>query len=345
MNYEELLTEADQDEIQVIEYDFVSPNIKGLYCDGTVALNSSGTDTEKACVLAEELGHHYTSDGIILTQADTGNRKQERRARFWAYRKAFDLADLIQAFKAGCRSSTISAKTLKNEWGLLSAALNYFDIDYNPKKIKLPMIPKKIVDLPSPAVIMSIIRDTDVELPCLLAMWLSLSESEIAGLTKSRSLIDNGKYLAVQEVVLHINGKAVSKDTAKADTRVRVLRLPEYLRDLIAAVDTDQIVPMLPNTYYRHFQKLLKSNGIKPITFHQLRHVNASVMAQLLIPDKYAQERGGWSSDRVMKSVYTHTFSAERVAVDDKIDSYFYSLLGNNEKLSHEISHELKKVQ
>lgn len=225
------------------------------------------------------------------------------------------------------RKTTISAKTVKNEWGLLSAALNYFDVDYNPRKITLPKVPKKIVDLPDPALIIPAIQGTDIELPCLLAMWLSLSESEIAGLTKSESLIDGGKYLAVQNVVLYINGKPVPKNTAKADTRVRVLRLHPYLLDLINAVDTDRIVPMLPNTIYRQFQSCLKKSGIKPITFHQLRHVNASVMAQLGVPDKYAQERGGWSSDKIMKSVYTHTFSAERVAVDNKIDNYFYTIL------------------
>lgn len=225
------------------------------------------------------------------------------------------------------RKGTISAKTVKNEWGLLSATLNYFDVDYNPRKIALPKIPKKIIDLPDPSVIISVIRGTDIELPCLLAMWLSLSESEIAGLTKSESLIDGGKYIAVQNVVLYLHNKPVPKDTGKADTRIRVLRLHPYLLDLINHVPTDRIVPMLPNTIYRKFQRYLKKAGIKPITFHQLRHVNASVMAQLKIPDKYAQERGGWSSDAVMKRVYTHTFSSERIAVDDKIDNYFYDIL------------------
>ena len=44
--------------------------------------------------------------------------------------------------------------------------------------------------------------------------------------------------------------------------------------------------------------------------------------------DEYAQERGGWSSDRVMKCVYTHTFSDERKKVDETIDNYFETLLG-----------------
>ena len=49
-------------------------------------------------------------------------------------------------------------------------------------------------------------------------------------------------------------------------------------------------------------------------------------MLALGIPDKYAMERGGWSSPSVMKTVYQHTFSAERKIVDDKIDNYFLSL-------------------
>ena len=64
-------------------------------------------------------------------------------------------------------------------------------------------------------------------------------------------------------------------------------------------------------------------NGIPYMTFHDLRHVNASVMNMLHIPDKYAQEHGGWSSDYVMKDTYMQTFSKERIKVDDTIDSYF----------------------
>ena len=38
---------------------------------------------EKASVLAEELGHYYTTVGNILDQEDAGNRKQEHKARTW----------------------------------------------------------------------------------------------------------------------------------------------------------------------------------------------------------------------------------------------------------------------
>ena len=58
------------------------------------------------------------------------------------------------------------------------------------------------------------------------------------------------------------------------------------------------------------------------------RHLNASVMLMLGIPDKYAMERGGWSTNHTLKAVYQHTFSEERKLVDEKIDNYFNNILG-----------------
>lgn len=71
------------------------------------------------------------------------------------------------------------------------------------------------------------------------------------------------------------------------------------------------------------FHRYLTAAGVAKITFHQLRHLNASVMLALGVPNLYAQERGGWSTDHTLKSVYQHTFSAERSRVDSLIDDFF----------------------
>ena len=55
--------------------------------------------------------------------------------------------------------------------------------------------------------------------------------------------------------------------------------------------------------------------------------MSASIMLALGVPDKYAMERGGWSTPNVMKSVYQHTFSAEREKADKRIDDYFTGLI------------------
>jgi len=61
--------------------------------------------------------------------------------------------------------------------------------------------------------------------------------------------------------------------------------------------------------------------------FHDLRHANASMMALLNIPDRYAQERGGWSTGHIMKSVYQQVFSEEQKQVADIINNYVKGLL------------------
>lgn len=103
--YEHLEEEACRDGIDIIDYEFESKKIKGLYCDNTIGINKNiETVTEKTCILAEELGHHHTSVGCILDQTDNRNRKQERQARLWAYNKMIGLTGLINAFEYGCRN-------------------------------------------------------------------------------------------------------------------------------------------------------------------------------------------------------------------------------------------------
>lgn len=111
--YEKLQEEACKDGIDVIDYPFESNGIKGLYCDGTVAIRDNiNTTTEKACVLAEELGHHYTSVGNILDMTSVVNRKQERQARLHGYNRLIGLTGIINAFNAGCQNKYEIAKYL-----------------------------------------------------------------------------------------------------------------------------------------------------------------------------------------------------------------------------------------
>lgn len=105
-SYELLEAESFEDGIAVIDYEFDSDRIKGLYCDGVIAINKNiSTTAEKACVLAEELGHHYTSCGDIIDLSIISNRKQERQARLWAYNKKIGLHGLIRAAEYGCRNA------------------------------------------------------------------------------------------------------------------------------------------------------------------------------------------------------------------------------------------------
>lgn len=101
MDFETLLDDADAEGLTIKERPFrtYDGRIKGK----NIYLRKGMDSTEKKCVLAEELGHHYTTVGNILDISDAGNRKQERQARLWGYNKLIGLKRLIEAYEHGCR--------------------------------------------------------------------------------------------------------------------------------------------------------------------------------------------------------------------------------------------------
>lgn len=129
-SYERLQEEACKDGVDVIDYPFESNRIRGLCCDGTVAIRRDMTTAEKSCVLAEELGHHYTTVGDILDQTNVSNRKQERLARVWAYNRRIGLTGIIQGYRAHCRSCYELAEYLEVSEDFLREALDCYREKY-----------------------------------------------------------------------------------------------------------------------------------------------------------------------------------------------------------------------
>ncbi|MBS6956547.1 MAG: tyrosine-type recombinase/integrase [Enterocloster asparagiformis] len=231
----------------------------------------------------------------------------------------------------------ISPKTVRNSYGLITAVINAYYPSLE-STVRLPQPETKIKSLPDPGVIIQLFKGDRLELAVLLAMWLSFSMSEVRGLTKSKSL--EGDYLVIREVVVNLGNKDDRKPQGKVPTRNRMHRIPPYIKQLIDQVDGDIIVPYSAHSIYKHFTRVIAKAGIPHMTFHDLRHLNASVMAMLQIPEKYALERGGWKTDKVMKQVYTHTFTPERQKVDIIIDQYFEKLMAPEEHKPNQESPE-----
>ena len=131
MNYEDLLIETNKEGISIDENFYFESNLKGLYIDKNIALASSlETSTQKKCVLAEELGHYHTTVGNILDQSKVENRKQEQRARAWAYNKMIGLNGLTKSYEHGCKSLHETADYLNVTEEFLSDALEYYKNKY-----------------------------------------------------------------------------------------------------------------------------------------------------------------------------------------------------------------------
>ena len=128
--YEDLVMEAHANEIDIIEMNFKG-SLKGLYSENTIAINSKiKTNNEKNCVLAEELGHHYTSFGDILNTKDIRSVKQEKIARNWGYEKLAGMILIIDAYKLGMKNRHEMAEHLNITEAFLEEAIDHYKEKY-----------------------------------------------------------------------------------------------------------------------------------------------------------------------------------------------------------------------
>lgn len=135
--YTDLLIEADNNNLITREKPLRAH--KGRIKGNRIAINNRLTETEKKCVLAEELGHYYTGVGNILDQSTTTNRKQELHGRIHAYNRLIGLMGIVKAYKHRCSCLSEAAEFLdvteefladtithyKNKYGIYTKVQNY----------------------------------------------------------------------------------------------------------------------------------------------------------------------------------------------------------------------------
>lgn len=133
---EELEQECHDIGVEIIQRPFDSQRIKGLYCDNCIALHKNlANKAEKSCTLAEELGHHYTTLGDITDLSSPANKKQELKARTWAYQQLLDLSKLIDCFRYGCSSVHEAAEYLEVTEAFFLQAMVYYKQHYGLQKV------------------------------------------------------------------------------------------------------------------------------------------------------------------------------------------------------------------
>ncbi|MBR2408960.1 MAG: hypothetical protein IKB07_08390 [Lachnospiraceae bacterium] len=129
MGYEDLLIEAEKENLIVKEKPLQAHDgrIKG----NRIAIRKDiPTLAEKACVLAEEIGHYKTTVGDILHQDDVCDKKQENAARLWAYNRLVGLRGIIDGFLHGCRNRAELAEYLGVTESFLQNAIDCYKRKY-----------------------------------------------------------------------------------------------------------------------------------------------------------------------------------------------------------------------
>ena len=86
---EELKQEAGERGIDVLEREIPVPGMSAAYIKTEtgerIVIRQDGTQAERACWLAEELGHHYTGSDRRLHYTAVDDWRAEAKARKWAH--------------------------------------------------------------------------------------------------------------------------------------------------------------------------------------------------------------------------------------------------------------------
>jgi len=222
-----------------------------------------------------------------------------------------------------------SPKTVKNSYGLLSAALRAF---YPDKHINVTLPQKNVLErhIPTDGDVKKLIAEADHDLltAILLASTGTLRRGEICALKHGDV---SGNTIHVHASMVCDNDNAwICKDVPKTSASDRYVEFPESVIAQLGTGDPDEfIVKSTPQAITNRFCHLRTKLGMQ-CKFHDLRHYAASIMHAIGVPDQYIMERGGWSSDSVLKSIYRNTLDDQKKKNTDKTNAYMSSLLSGD---------------
>lgn len=277
--------------------------------------------------LGEVIDEYIDLRRAVLSPSTVLAYESYRSHRFQAYmkKKISDLDRRTLQRMVNDEARQVSPKTVKNAWGLLTAALQEYRIDVSG--INLPQIPRNERPYLTHTEILTFCRAVSgrsCEIPALLALC-SLRRSEIAALTWDDVDLARDTIRIRGSVVKGPDG-FVRKKTNKTASSARTVRIiiPQ-LHDALAAV-TDKTGPVLkgyPNTMYSQINKTCRDASLPEVGVHGLRHSFASLCHHLGVPEMECAKMGGWSDLSTMRKIYTHIAEDDIAAAESALSHFF----------------------
>ena len=214
-------------------------------------------------------------------------------------------------------------KTVANRWGLICAAVKEAKKNWNVA-VHLPPVKRKRLKMPDEQPLLNLfkeIENTPLEIPVLLAALCGLRRSEICALNFAEDVdYTTGMIRVNKALVMDEDGEYIYKDP-KSDAGERAVPCPAWvLEKLKAARDDPHYVRWQANTITCKFTPVAKQLGVN-CSFHGLRHYYASLMSALNVPEQYAMERMGHSTNYMLKRYQEYIRSKEAEVNEDLMNA------------------------
>ena len=235
------------------------------------------------------------------------------------------------------------AKTLKNAWSLVRAAL--VDVKQPAPMVTLPQpMPNERPFLTADEIrrFVAAVRGSPFEIPILLGLH-GLRRSEIAALTWDCVDLKAGAIHVEGAIVQDENGKYVRKHTKSAAGRRTVpIMIPELRTALENVSESDRKGPVVHchiNSIYKAVNTVCEREGLPKIGAHGLRHSFASLGHFVSVPEAEMQILGGWKSAQTMRKIYTHVEQAGLLRAQNAMAEFYSAECKTNPK-ANEIAND-----
>lgn len=263
----------------------------------------------------------------VLSPATVKAYRSYRENRFSAYmgRKLSDLDRRTLQRMISEESKKVKAKTVKNAWGLVTAALKERGID--AEGVSLPAVARAERPWLTSAEVLKFckaVRGERCEIPALLALC-SLRRSEIAAL--------DWKDIDLKNEIIHVRRSVVVGETGlvekptnktRASTRDVPILIPQLTEALKKVEDkTGRVMKGHPNSVYNQANRVCAREGLPQVGCHGLRHSFASLCWEKQVPALEAARLGGWQDINTMQRIYTHLSEGQITAATERLKSFF----------------------
>lgn len=258
--------------------------------------------------------------------------------------KLRDLPDWQQLINE--EAEKCAAKTLRNAWGLIRAALA--DVKQDAPTVTLPQIvsnERPFLTAEEIRRLVAAVRGSAFEVPILLGLH-GLRRSEIAALDWRQVDLQSGVIRVEGALVPDETGKYVRKQTNKNRTSKRPvpIMIPELRAALEAVSKSDRTGPVVRchiNSIYKAVNSICKREGLPQIGAHGLRHSFASLGHYVGVPEHEMQILGGWKDAGTMRKIYEHIEKDALSRSENAIAKFFAP--PSAEQNAYENAHDGKK--
>ena len=277
--------------------------------------------------VCEAVGRYIALKESVLSPSTVREYRAILRREFETTRigatalKALDAA-VVQRWVSDL-SAENSPKTVRNIWGLFRSAVTMFEPSL---RLSATLPQKRPAELYCPSdddvrTLLLQIQGAELEKAVLLAAFGPLRRGEICALVYGDI---NGDVISVtkSKVVNERNDWEIKPPKTVGSNRQIIM--PGFVIEKLGTGAPDApVVNLTPHAVTVAFERAVRKAGLPPFRFHDLRHYSASIMHAIGVPDQYIMQRGGWSSDNVMKRVYRNSINTETLRQTERIVTHF----------------------